>query len=861
MALYGEHIGVSRTTAATTHSPAQLDNESGDLLMLWVTCVNTAGPTISTPAGWTQEENRIQDDTRCALFWKQSTGGETFPDVTISLSVEANLTSHVFTDVDFVSGPFGDKTVTQTTGNQPWGSVTTTQDNSVLAYWMGMHRRNPGLNASNGTVNTELEISGQTGTTSNGDTSYTFALDYAISTGSTLNPPRPSQSEDNVKVSLEILTNGTIVPALISDDVVGSNIPSITNNVDPRDRIMASGYTQRGVIQNYDFADTDVNSASNQITITGHGIDEAWVVQVDANGATLDSGLTDGGYYYVKPIDVNTVQLVDANGDTDSNAEYYVNGTSFKAVTGLNGDGSGTCRLRDCGFVYSNSGNNIHRFPAGAASNTTAGLSGAWVGNSAGPNRIGYGREFTASRDMSSDTVYCTLQYGSSTAPFNEQGLMFLDSSNEWFSIDLLENQSTAVRTFGNAARPTIIMPADDLSDANGYKSSGGAYNAASTDFVIFYNDGFSSTSQGQSNNNVSALQFFNAPTIYGGSTANPITFADCATAVLEKLGNYFAETPSDSQTVFRIPVNFGGAGFPINLDEDAKSVAVPSLGDGFLDFRIYTRTLPITFDVQSGNTLNMTNTAIASSNFLSVETHNIDAGASFNANGRLFVNLSPVLDADVTYDRPNFVGCDFITHNGATITNGSFDVSVNVGADNGLVNYASSVISNSAFSANTNLTSGHAIIITTPGTYSFANLTFVGFGLDETVTAAVYNNSGGSVIINVSGGSTPTVRNGVGATTNVISGATLTITGVPSGGILTIYDDEDPDPQDLGTTLQVANPTNGSDVIFTHSKGGDNIVIQYIQSGFVEVNQLLTLSSQDQSFDISSFIEPEVNI
>lgn len=41
---------------------------------------------------------------------------------------------------------------------------------------------------------------------------------------------------------------------------------------------------------------------------------------------------------------------------------------------------------------------------------------------------------------------------------------------------------------------------------------------------------------------------------------------------------------------------------------------------------------------------------------------------------------------------------------------------------------------------------------------------------------ADVYNNSGGAVTINVSGGDTPTVRNGSGASTNVVSSVTLSV-------------------------------------------------------------------------------------
>ena len=82
----------------------------------------------------------------------------------------------------------------------------------------------------------------------------------------------------------------------------------------------------------------------------------------------------------------------------------------------------------------------------------------------------------------------------------------------------------------------------------------------------------------------------------------------------------------------------------------------------------------------------------------------------------------------------------------------------------------------------------GHAIEILTPGEYTFDNIIFSGFGADETTTAAVYNNSGGDVIINVAnGGDTPTVRNGSPGTTVINNPVTVTLTGLQVGTEVTI--------------------------------------------------------------------------
>jgi hypothetical protein len=89
---------------------------------------------------------------------------------------------------------------------------------------------------------------------------------------------------------------------------------------------------------------------------------------------------------------------------------------------------------------------------------------------------------------------------------------------------------------------------------------------------------------------------------------------------------------------------------------------------------------------------------------------------------------------------------------------------------------------------ANLNITGGtgvgHGIYITAGGSYTFDNIQFSDFGANSTTDAAVYNNSGTSVTINITGGgNTPTVRNGSGASTTVLNTVTLLVTVVDSDG------------------------------------------------------------------------------
>jgi hypothetical protein len=114
----------------------------------------------------------------------------------------------------------------------------------------------------------------------------------------------------------------------------------------------------------------------------------------------------------------------------------------------------------------------------------------------------------------------------------------------------------------------------------------------------------------------------------------------------------------------------------------------------------------------------------------------------------------------------------------------------------------------------------GHAIEITQPGTFAFVGNTFEGYGLDGTTDASIYNNSGGHVVLNVSGGGdTPTVRNGAGATTEVVSGAQVTVVGLATG-----------------SQVKVTKVSNG-DVLFNGAESGGQISFSTTYIGAVRVD------------------------
>ncbi len=156
-------------------------------------------------------------------------------------------------------------------------------------------------------------------------------------------------------------------------------------------------------------------------------------------------------------------------------------------------------------------------------------------------------------------------------------------------------------------------------------------------------------------------------------------------------------------------------------------------------------------------------------------------AGA-FDATGMALDGLRTIdLTSACTLLDSTIVDCDKLNQNGATLTGLAIlgattaDGEAFIISDNpGLVSDCSCTFSD-----------GHAIEITAIGTYTFDGNSFTGYGADDTNDAAIYNNSGGLVTLNVVNSTNPTVRNGAGASTIVNNNITATITVKDEAGVV----------------------------------------------------------------------------
>ena len=239
-------------------------------------------------------------------------------------------------------------------------------------------------------------------------------------------------------------------------------------------------------------------------------------------------------------------------------------------------------------------------------------------------------------------------------------------------------------------------------------------------------------------------------------------------------------------------------------------------------------------------------------------DSDNIDTlvltGNTFNALGNPITFADDSNAESHTVQNNVFQGCGQIDP-GTTIFTNNTIANTTAGTTGGLLLTSNGTdnISNLSFISGG---TGHAIYITDPGTYTFINFSYSGYGATGTTNAVIYNNSGGEVNINLSGGDTPTFRNGAGATTNIIVTATLTLTGLPMGTLVTIVE--------VADRNNVLFQTNAGETgIVSYSYGGEEagtiVDILFMNTAFdPNIGDLLdfTLSSENQTIPISLIID-----
>lgn len=254
-------------------------------------------------------------------------------------------------------------------------------------------------------------------------------------------------------------------------------------------------------------------------------------------------------------------------------------------------------------------------------------------------------------------------------------------------------------------------------------------------------------------------------------------------------------------------------------------------------------------FEVRNASSnVSWTDISIASLSTVSRGNFLVTGDATVLLDGCTFTDMGTfTFLANTTVIDATFRRCQTITHGGADITQSLIAGSPSTTA---LTTANPSTILDCEFvSAGT----GHAITITTPGTYTLSGIIFTGYGATSTTNASIYNNSGGSVTLNISGGgSVPSYRNGTSATTTIVASANVTLTGLVADSEVRAYLGTNP-----ATATELAGTeSSGTSFNFAQSSGSSAGYIHILHVNYQPIFLPLTYSSVDVSIPIQQQVD-----
>ncbi len=822
--------------ASTILEPPQVDNATDDAILIKVTqslnnATNVSNINVTTPTGYTLLRDLRDVEIRSWVFYKQSTGSETIPTVTSDTSAKWTCTTAVVTDVDWVNGGVTQQVSATGGGDQQSPDLTTDSNGaaSAIICFYSLERRSVlGFKYPQTRPETVYAGTVNTGGAEGVDNASGAGYDFITDRNTVWEGPLwdANGGGDSLAINVEVLVQGNIIP-LQSSTFVTQGAPANTfqTNMNWCREIINSGKDLDGnTLDTWTFDASTANTGTNSVTVTGHSMDESMVVYLETNGNTAPTGLANDTFYYVDPISANEIRFRSVNEDTDATSDYYADGTSKRPIVGISATGTGTITLTEARMI--NAGANVldvFRPNAGDSANVGS-FSGNYIGDGGyNQNFVGTSQRFNSVFDATSETITFDLQV-SGVNRINRVLMTLIDEDGDWINWKLYQRPNSP----NNTGQRIYQFQVDQTSvKALKYQEQGTFDHTRIRYLVISGRGNNLSTNRFGAINSASSLVNLGGPfTVVGGQNASFTKLVSLASTYTTSITK-----PSDLQIVSTIPIAIGDGTTDISFVDSEKSIAFPPLADGVNTFQNYLDALGIEINATSSSTVKLTNSQIGAS-----VPYNFDvtaaSGATIDLTGNSYVFGTASLDVDATYNRQLFVGGEGVTDNGAEIRNSTFIVNSQLGSDKGIIDWGSNTnIQSSAFELASGTNSGHAIKITDVGTYTFTNLTFNNFGSDGTNTAAIFNDSGGSVTIISDNPTTPTARNGVGATTVIQQPSQpISITNISAG-----------------SRIQIFNSTTSTEIV-NQVVSGTSYTEQYQEGANYSQGDLLTIRVAQQT-------------
>ena len=469
----------------------------------------------------------------------------------------------------------------------------------------------------------------------------------------------------------------------------------------------------------------------------------------------------------------------------------------------------------------------------GTSQQNTENTAGAWCG---------YFDTFTSTYNLSNQMVAISYRFLTATQ-LGSQGLalVFVDSSNNWAAYQI--QSKTSLNTANTYTTHIAVGVGTPF-------ASGGTINWGLIKKVGYLHHRIGSSAS-SSSITWRPLIATNGLILTWGNSAKPLK-----TTVLDNVFNGWgdvqlaASANGNGQGLNRQSVQFGDGTTPTYVDFTACSYELPLGTDA--QWMGGVNCAPFTVYAGASDTYRFLACVIATATRQTLTIHaSSSTSASMTWAGASIIGWDVVGKSGMpAFNNVSFSGCYSITLNGQGLA--SCIVTGNTLSTTACTTTDLGTITGTSF---TSAGTGHAITITTPGTYTFSGNTFTGYASSNGSTGneAIYNNSGGAVTINITGGgTTPTIRNGTSATTTLNRPVTLTLTGLVSGSDIVILA--------TGTTTEKVNvdANSGTTYAFLYSYvAGTYVDICCYKSGYVAFSvRNYLLSASDTSLPIAQIVD-----
>lgn len=416
----------------------------------------------------------------------------------------------------------------------------------------------------------------------------------------------------------------------------------------------------------------------------------------------------------------------------------------------------------------------------------------------------------TFSLDWSDTTIYLLVKDNLIESQTNGGVKIIIgDGSNRiGYEIGGYDNAGTALSFLFNMYRL-------DVSNSAAFTSFAFAGNEVSLNKNAITTVGFGSLHLSKAQGNVpnlfiDAIRFIAngsyALTINAGTSGTPITFATVLSEDEDVAGGTpyngwgMIANPAGSQYILAAPTEWGDTGTGTSYFADSGvQLFLNGTGIGATHFNmrlIGNSTGTNSFSLTDSTVVNLgtrSNWDLSDTNFNLITLDNV----TFIDNGTFVFPAQSAGNKVMTgggftnCDQVNFdtMDVDNVIFNGTTDANGAMILDTDGNSTN-----------QTDLTFNSDNT-GHAVYITATGSYALTNWNFSGYstanpGTNSTpasgsTDAMIYNNSGGAVTLNITGGigGNITVRNGASATTTVEATISITFTNIVTGTEVRMYD------------------------------------------------------------------------